>query len=143
MVSFCLIVNPVAYFTEYNITVAPKTGGGLGPRVLTTVMSGQGPPSSPPSLTAINPVSSRVIQVTWESPPEETHNGKLERFILRWRTHDKMFNKQLPSGDRSHTITGLTPYTEYNISISAMTEAPMPGPYSEENLTRTDQDSEF
>ncbi|XP_065905888.1 receptor-type tyrosine-protein phosphatase F-like isoform X2 [Dysidea avara] len=128
------LIHNLTYFTQYNITVAPKTGGGLGPKVSTQVMSGEGPPSSPPTLN-VSSVSSHVIQVKWESPPKESLNGKLNSFIIQWRSQDDVYNKTVSSEDRSHNITGLTPYTEYNISIAAMTVAP--GPFSDETMFKT------
>ena len=103
-------------------------------------MSGEGPPSSPPTLN-VSSVSSHVIQVKWESPPKESLNGKLNSFIIQWRSQDDVYNKTVSSEDRSHNITGLTPYTEYNISIAAMTVAP--GPFSDETMFKTPEFCKF
>jgi len=103
-------------------------------------MSGEGPPSSPPTFN-VSSVSSHMIQVMWESPPKETHNGKLQSFILQWRSKDGIFTETRPAEDHSYSITGLTPYTEYNISIAAVTVAP--GPFSDEVIIRTSEDGKL
>ncbi len=46
------------------------------------------------------------------------------------------------STDRSRVISGLTPFTNYTVSVRGVNSAG-PGGYSEEAVIRTDEDSEF
>jgi len=77
----------------------------------------------------------------WESPPEKTHNGILRDYILQWKSTDGVNNRTISANDNSYNITGLTPYTEYSISIAAMTVAS--GPFSDEVMIRTQEDGKL
>ena len=127
------------FFTTYNVTVTPKTGGGYGPREVIMVTTGEGSPSLPPTIIMLTSVNAFEIHVTWNSPPEESLHGVLQNFTLEWRktSEGNISNLTLGGDQNSHRLTNLKPFTEYDVRIAAVTVAR--GPFSNWSTSRTEE----
>ena len=123
------------------MTVSPVTGVGTGPKTVAMVTTGEGPPSSPPTMIVFTFVSSSEIHVAWTSPQNKNLNGVLRHFIVQWResSKEKIRNKTVSGNKSSHELTGLKHFTEYDIRIAAVTVAR--GPFSNWFTIRTNETS--
>lgn len=117
----------------------PRTGGGYGPKSVTTVTTGEGPPSSPPIALKLNSTSAYDINVTWRPPPNDTLNGILRNFTVEWRLNGGIHlgTKNLSGSERYHWLANLEPFTEYDVRIAAVTVAV--GPFSNWSTVRTSE----
>lgn len=88
-------------------------------------------PDSPPENITATVRSSTSIEVTWNEVLPINQNGDIVRYNLTFeRLGDGAKSTvSLPASSRGHTITGLQPYAEYNISVRASTQVG-PGPLS-------------
>lgn len=117
------------------------TGGGYGPREVTMVTTGEGPPSLPPTMVELTSVNAFVIDVTWNPPPEESLHGNLQNFAIEWRASgENVSNTTLSADQNSHQLTNLKPFTEYDVRIAAVTVAR--GPFSDWSTSRTKEAGE-
>ena len=101
------------------------------------------PANSPNGLNGTNSSSTSVI-VSWN--PLETKNGTITNYMVYYRmdsVKDSTTNSvQLGSSTLQVNITGLSVYTNYNISVSASTKAGE-GPKSGGIIVKTDEASKF
>ncbi len=91
-------------------------------------------------------LSSTEIQVNWIAVPEIDQNGIITEYEVMYEPL-MTFNGML-SGETVNTtnlsidLEDLAEFVEYNISVRAFTSAG-PGPYSSEQVERTEEDSEL
>ena len=117
------------------------TGGGYGPRKVTMVITGEGPPSLPPTMVELTSVDAFQIHVTWNPPPEKSLHGILRNFAIEWRVSGEIVSSMNLSADQnSHRLTNLKPFTEYDVRIAAVTVAR--GPFSDWSTSRTKEAGE-
>ena len=135
--NYVIVMCFVDFFTTYNVTVTPKTGGGYGPREVITVTTGEGPPSLPPTMVELTSVNAFEIHVTWNSPPEKSLHGVLRQFTLEWRRTrgGNSTNMTLDANQTSYRLTNLKPFTEYDVRIAAVTVDR--GPFSNWSTNKT------
>ncbi|XP_066294307.1 tenascin-X-like isoform X1 [Branchiostoma lanceolatum] len=108
-------------FTVYIITVSGFTAAGEGDRTEETrVQTLQGVPESPTGLGA-TPVDPRTIRVEWQPP--QRPNGDIQGYNIYYRTTESEVDalQQAGAQDIFLTLTGLSPFTEYTIRVSALT----------------------
>ena len=116
--------------------MAAVTGGGHGLPTVTTVTTVEGPPSTPPMTIKLTSLSAFEIEMTWNSPSNESLNGILQNYIIEWRiSGGSVSNVTLGSSTNSHQFKNLKPFTEYNVRIVAITVAR--GPFSDWYTNRT------
>ena len=77
----------------------------------------------PPRNVRISLLSSTSVVVSWDDPGE--NKGVIDRFIVHYFCADRnrCLDGQLKTAEHNCTITGLYPYTNYTIVISAHTNA--------------------
>ncbi|XP_059152199.1 tyrosine-protein phosphatase 99A-like isoform X2 [Physella acuta] len=81
-------------------------------------------PSAPPSNLKYDNLSSTEIKLNWQPPPKDQLNGDLEGYIIKYGTNPaNMTTLEVPAQQNAHTITGLRPYTMYDVKISAKNKA--------------------
>ena len=88
-------------------------------------------PDAVPTVTeGISPTSTSV-HISWSAPPNETHNGILIDYVVCYTTDPEspmdMWQKT-SAPNTSITLTGLSIFTEYTVSVAAATVAGV-GPY--------------
>ncbi|CAG7731893.1 unnamed protein product [Allacma fusca] len=80
----------------------------------------QGLPN-PPEITSIQPISNSSVAVTWIPPSQP--NGKLIAYKLKLQKrpqgHDIVKDIPMKLNPRGYTFSGLSPNTNYSLSISA------------------------
>ncbi|KAL9967588.1 hypothetical protein ACROYT_G025850 [Oculina patagonica] len=109
-------------FTEYNVSLAASTSVGLGPNTTHVYKTAEGVPSKPQDLQAWNTSKSSIF-VTWKKPA--SINGNLQGY--------KVFNRLASDTDEvspkdvglrtNISLSGLEPYTLYNVTVQAFTGA--------------------
>ena len=67
-------------------------------------------------------LSSTLIHLQWNPPPEEHHNGEIDSYtVLCSEVNTGQSLTQLSTATTNITIDGLHPYYTYNCSVSAVT----------------------
>ena len=90
--------------------------------------------------------SSTKVLVSWEEVPDIDKNGIIVEYEVLYEpqeTFDGLIlssSKSVNSTELSTYLTGLQEFVNYNISVRALTSIG-PGPYSEERLAMTLEDS--
>ncbi|XP_048258912.1 usherin-like [Haliotis rufescens] len=98
---------------QYRVRVINTAGEGTGPWATITTKPSRPAGVNPPTVTVLN---STAINVTWQTPLQL--NGKLEFYIIRL-PEPRMEVRNVTQ--RSAIMTGLTPYTEYVVTLTACT----------------------
>ncbi|XP_028413448.1 tyrosine-protein phosphatase Lar-like isoform X5 [Dendronephthya gigantea] len=121
------IPNPMAY-TEYIVTVNAVNGAGNGLMVTKKARTNEHVPSAPTSVKIIS-VSSSQLNIKWQPPADP--NGVITGYYITWRmikndldqsdTNNVFNSTSLSAKTRMYPIQKLAPYSEYNVSINAMT----------------------
>ena len=94
-------------------------------------------PTRPPEDVLLTQVTSVSINVSWEAPPACCIHGVLSNYCISVSQNGAII-MLLTSMTKTLVISGLTPYTNYTISVAAHTIAG-PGPYSEPLLVQTNE----
>ncbi|GFO50464.1 usherin, partial [Plakobranchus ocellatus] len=107
--------NELKPFTVYSYRVNVRNGAGLGIGPWAVVSTGASRPAgvSPPQVLGLDPTS---VLVTW-SPPLQP-NGAIESYVLRFP--DPRLEVRPENGTRK-VVEGLTPYTDYAVTVTACT----------------------
>jgi hypothetical protein len=116
------ILTNLEVYTEYSITVAARTGGGIGPRgpspslLITTHEDVPGPPDSISTLV----VSATSIQVSWLPPSNP--NGVLIEYVIAYRNSSFSGNVSTTNvSAQTITLENLNEFTYYDISVASRT----------------------
>ncbi len=96
-------------------------------------------PSSAPQDVIVIVESSRSIQLSWNPPPPEDHNGAIRGYLINITALDTGLVHQQTSPVTMATVSSLHPFYTYNCSIAAFTVST--GPFSSEITVTTPQDS--
>ena len=78
-------------------------------------------PTSPVGNIIFSSVKAESMDVSWDEVPCSGRNGPITGYSLTYAsiTPNISFSVNITGGDnRTHTLTGLLPYTYYNVSIS-------------------------
>ncbi|KAF2363966.1 PTP type protein phosphatase [Trinorchestia longiramus] len=130
---------------EYNIRVEAQTDAGYGDASNTSTTTAA---EAPPEVTGLvnTSVSSSSISLSWNRPEtkcEITYYTVIYGGQVLW-SEQQIENETITVENNDEKIeteiTGLTPYSEYNIEVVAST-AGGDGPSSEPLVTTTDQDA--
>lgn len=108
---------------------------------------GQSEPSAPPQEVTCSSPSSTSILVSWVPPLAEFQNGNITGYSIQYsvtegdnRTSQQV--SRIPPESSSYLLENLEKWTEYGITVRALTEAGE-GPESLQLLVRTDEDGMF
>jgi receptor-type tyrosine-protein phosphatase Q len=117
-------------YTEYVLSVAAVNSVGLGPFSATVEVRTpeDNPTHQPRSLMGVA-LNSTSIHLTWDSPPEEHHNGEIDSYTVlcsEMNSGGSLSRHSTPT--TNITITGLHPYFTYHCNVSAVTVGH--GPFS-------------
>ena len=111
--------------------------------LLTSIMISTAPSGSPYNLM-VDEVGSSNISLSWTEPDQHEQNGMIRHFLIYLIPTDSssllVASTHITSSSfTSYSLSGLHPYTSYNITVAAVTVAP--GPNSTEVLVQTEEDS--
>jgi len=116
---FVATVNGLKPFTMYNVTLIACTNGGCGESSQTLFQTTESAPQfqTPPDVVTIN---STAINVTWLPP--QIPNGIIISYdvILHTGTSDNII-PNVSSDQNQYLIVGLSPATQYGVSIASYT----------------------
>ena len=91
-----------------------------------------GPPSGAPLLNLLAFINSTAISLSWDEVKCTDRNGVIPGYSIRWfNTYEGVHSTANNSGATNFTITGLTEFRLYEISVAAMNNNEV-GPYSQE-----------
>ena len=97
-------------------------------------------PSTSPIGIHVSNISSYSVNISWLPPPASHRNGIIRWYeVLIYEPESEEYNLTVSS--TYAVITGLSPYSDYNVSVSAYTVSN--GPYSEWITVTTAQDGKI
>ncbi|KAG8183435.1 hypothetical protein JTE90_023191 [Oedothorax gibbosus] len=124
-------LNP---FTNHSIEVCAVTEAGYGDWTeWLVVRTGIGVPSAPTALRLQKHTDSALV-LEWKEP--EPIVGIIHYYVLQCNNTVTGAQRNMKPGDTSTAVTGLDPYTEYSVRVSAVTSAGQ-GNWSETRIFRT------
>ena len=98
------------------------------------------PTVAPDGITSTS-VQSRSLSVVWEAVPcSDQRGGPITGYRLRYSNGTSIVNTT-GEGSRQHTLTGLTPFTNYSVQVAALNDGGT-GVYSSPLIVETPQDGE-
>uniref|UniRef100_A0A665WH79 Receptor-type tyrosine-protein phosphatase delta n=1 Tax=Echeneis naucrates TaxID=173247 RepID=A0A665WH79_ECHNA len=132
-------------FSTYTFQLAARSKHGIG--AYTNEVSIDTPQtrrsSSPPQDITCTSPSSTSILVSWAPPPLEFQNGIITGYSIQYSTKEGNKTSKridgIPSESSPYLLENLEKWTEYGITVQAMTEAGA-GPESLQLLIRTEED---
>ena len=98
-------------------------------------------PGVPQSVIVISPSSTSLL-VTWDHPLAPDRNGVITGYTVIRQSGSERDTAELFSNDTSHLLTGLVPFTDYNITVVGNTSAGQ-GEFTMPFIMRTLNDSEW
>ena len=98
-------------------------------------------PGVPQLVSVISPSSTSLL-VTWDHPLAPDHNGVITGYTVIRQSGSERDTAELFSNDTSHLLTGLVPFTEYNITVAGNTSAGQ-GEFTRPFTMRTLNNSEW
>ena len=94
-------------------------------------------PSAAPYNIMATEVTTRTLTLTWTAPDESQWNGIISHYVIDVLQH-AVYNTS--SDSTRYTVTGLKPYTTYEITVAVFTIAAGP---SNHIIVTTEEDSEY
>ena len=95
------------------------------------------PPSGAPLLNLPKLINSTAVNLSWDEVNSTNCNGFITGYSIRWfNIYEGVQSTVNNSGATDITITGLTEFRFYNISVAAMNNNGV-GPYSQEWTVNT------
>ena len=79
-------------------------------------------PGLPQNVNVISPNSTSLL-VTWDHPLAPNRNGVITGYTVISQKGSEIVPTELFSNDTSQLLTGLMPFTEYNITVAGNTSA--------------------
>ena len=86
--------------------------------------------------------SSTSLLVTWDHPLAPDRNGVITGYTVIRQSGSERDTAELFNNDTSHLLTGLVPFTDYNITVAGNTSAGQ-GEFTMPFIMRTLNDSEW
>ena len=85
-------------------------------------------PSSPPQNLVLDQVTATSVELSWEPPLPNTHNGVIGSYTVRVVETGSNLVVQIHQDvtSTSITLTGLHPAYDYSVSVAALTVALSP-----------------
>jgi len=118
---FVATVNGLSPFSMYSATLIACTNGGCGESLPTMFQTNESSPQfqTPPDVATVN---STAINVTWLPP--QTPNGIILRYEVVLHTENsENIIASISSDQNQYLIIGLSPATEYGVSVISYTNA--------------------
>ncbi|XP_065834473.1 tyrosine-protein phosphatase Lar-like [Oscarella lobularis] len=124
--------------TIYSITVSASTSAGEGPQSSAALITtSQEAPSAAPEGLRVTSITSTSLNVKWSQVPEDSRHGVITGYDLKWGRKGDPITQSVSTSTRTHELSPLDEFSEYNMSIRAKTLAGN-GPWSDWISHRTD-----
>uniref|UniRef100_A0A8C6TGS4 Sidekick cell adhesion molecule 1a n=1 Tax=Neogobius melanostomus TaxID=47308 RepID=A0A8C6TGS4_9GOBI len=124
------------FMTSYNII------GESPPSAPVDVSVGEAAPSVAPHSIRVSALSPSSLEVTWDAPPLETHNGLIQGYKIHyWEREQQNRTEKVQVvfvPDTQVQLTNLSSYTAYMLTLTAFNTAG-DGPPSDPRGARTQQ----
>lgn len=124
------------FMTSYNII------GESPPSAPMKVSVGEAAPSVAPHSIRVSALSPSSLEVTWDTPPLETHNGLIQGYKIHYWERDQQNRTEKVQvvfvPDTQVQLTNLSSYTAYMLTLTAFNTAG-DGPPSDPRGARTHQ----
>ncbi|XP_071517137.1 cell adhesion molecule Dscam2-like [Panulirus ornatus] len=133
-------LRPHARYTVVLQAFNSRGAGPASPPALGTTLEDK--PSAPPGHVTCDSVTSSNLVVTWSPPPPRYRNGLITSYRVAFSqaaAHDGGRSGSVVSEGLRATLAGLTPWTNYSVSVAASTRAGEGTP-SHAIICTTDQD---
>ncbi|XP_048585709.1 usherin isoform X2 [Nematostella vectensis] len=131
-------VDNLRPFTNYSFTVVACNSGGCRRSVPTSITTLTTAPDFQPMPTVSPQPGGTVVHVTWDEPPVPNGNIYMYEIYMRGRPFSgagtlkfKLYPQNNPEDPRNTSVSGLTPFTEYEFRVVTYT-APTSGDTSSE-----------
>nr|XP_042903239.1 Down syndrome cell adhesion molecule-like protein Dscam2 isoform X1 [Parasteatoda tepidariorum] len=133
-------LNPITlYFVR---VIAENSVGQSLPSSVINVTTEEEAPSGSPKDVQVQSTGAQSIKVTWKPPPEEFQHGRIRGYYVGYRLPESLESytlKQVENNEKEHHstyITGLQPFTKYEIIVKAYNSAGT-GPKSDKIIGQT------
>jgi hypothetical protein len=143
------VLDDLITWQNYEIQVAAENDKGVGPYSSSIfVRTKEGKPDKGPRNVIADPISSTKIKITWNSPPPEHINGINQGYRVQvwYDSSHKQLAKEatVPHNGltplQATTIDGLSPYTDFYVTVRCYTSAGDGVPNEEQVVVKTKQD---
>ncbi|XP_052895063.1 cytokine receptor [Anopheles moucheti] len=114
----CQLENLKPYVT-YKIEIAMYSETQMGPRSEPLVNTTREAAPSPPRNLIVRKITNSSITLHWE-PPEHINGGKMS-YEISYNGHPLKYNVEELETEENQTLEHLDAFTEYNISVRALT----------------------
>ncbi|KAL3875338.1 hypothetical protein ACJMK2_033296 [Sinanodonta woodiana] len=136
-VTFPLNINPEnrsvmvtdlrpARFYQFRVSATNVVGEGVSsdPKPTPPLEMPQQPPSSPPRFFSGGPQTNTSIRLSWQAPPEDSQNGPLLGYTIRYKLKSYASNpfayaNVTQSAQLSYELKGLAYFEYYELQIAA------------------------
>lgn len=143
------VLDDLITWQNYEIQIAAENDKGVGPFSSSIfVRTKEGKPDKGPRSVSAEAVSPNVIKINWNPPPPQHINGLNQGYRVQVWLNESLsqlakeavvqHNSLTPL--QTTTIDGLSPYTEYHISVKCFTNAGDGVPNEEPVSVKTKQD---
>ncbi|KFM81636.1 Down syndrome cell adhesion molecule-like protein Dscam2, partial [Stegodyphus mimosarum] len=127
--------------TYYVRIIAENALGRSQPSDVLEITTEEEAPSGAPTEVHVHSTGAQSMKVTWKPPPEETRNGVIKGYYVGYKmsaSQEPYTFKQVEKAQEqlSTYITGLQPFTQYDIVIKAFNSAGA-GPESTKIIGKT------
>ncbi|XP_054712904.1 cell adhesion molecule Dscam2-like [Uloborus diversus] len=117
--------------TSYYIRVIAENALGRSePSEVVQLTTEEEAPTGSPTEVHVHSTGAQSMKVTWKPPPEELRNGVIKGYYIGYRISAiedtytfKQVEKSTTNEQQSTYITGLQPFTQYDIVIKAFNSA--------------------
>ncbi|XP_071025225.1 receptor-type tyrosine-protein phosphatase delta-like [Oncorhynchus clarkii lewisi] len=139
------LIKNLKPFSSYTFQLAARSKHGIGAYTNeVTTDTPQTQPSAPPQEVTCSSPNSTSILVSWAPPLAEFQNGIITGYSIQYSVteRDNRTSQQvsrIPPGSSPYLLENLEKWTEYGITVRALTEAGE-GPESLQLLVRTEED---
>ncbi|XP_071541356.1 cell adhesion molecule Dscam2-like [Panulirus ornatus] len=114
-------------YAQYSVVLQAFNSRGAGPASpQTSATTHQDKPGAPPGHVTCESVTSSSLLVTWSPPPPRHRNGVIISYRVAFSqvsSHEGGRSGSVVSEGLQATLAGLTPWTNYSISVAASTRA--------------------
>uniref|UniRef100_A0A1I8ISP6 Down syndrome cell adhesion molecule-like protein Dscam2 n=1 Tax=Macrostomum lignano TaxID=282301 RepID=A0A1I8ISP6_9PLAT len=112
--------------SDYQLRVIPANAVGEGPPACAVARTLGSAPMSPPSEVRCQAEGEDRVRVTWTEPPQKSLNGRLVAYQLQYmqaadlvgQDESSAVEVEISGQQRHHVILGLSPFTNYSVSVS-------------------------
>ncbi|XP_064396511.1 phosphatidylinositol phosphatase PTPRQ-like isoform X3 [Halichondria panicea] len=112
-------LSNLQFYSNYSISLAAVYSGETSTAIVREATTIQGAPSPTVNITAASITSTTAI-ITWEEPA--TPNGIITGYSLTLTNSTGSLDRSTVSNDTMFEVVGLSPFTEYTVSVQGMTE---------------------